>query len=161
MNESGRFSFGLESPLMQPTESFSYNLDPQSNPALNKSVFGTGVAASNPNATPTWSQNLSGNRFILDRNNMSFSDNVFGGIDLQGNKIGGWGMGALNLGTSMFNGFLGYKNMKNAEAAVDFQKDAFSRQFENQRTLVNNELRDRDRARKDRDPSYQSTTQSV
>ena len=74
---------------------------------------------------------------------------------------GGWGGTALSLGKSLYGGYQAHKAGKRAEDVLDFQKDMFSKQFENQRTLINNELRDRDRARQTRDPGYKSTTKFI
>ena len=69
----------------------------------------------------------------------------------------GWGMPLLNMGSSLLNGYLGFKQLGLAEDNLNFQKDAFSKQFENQRTLTNSELRDRQAARVASNPTaYQS-----
>jgi len=53
--------------------------------------------------------------------------------------------------------WLGGKQVGLAEDTLDFQKDAFSRQFNNQATLTNASLRDRQAVRYARDPNrYQS-----
>ncbi len=63
----------------------------------------------------------------------------------------------LNMGSSLLNGYLGFKQLGLAEDNLNFQKDAFSKQFENQRTLTNSELRDRQAARVASNPTaYQS-----
>ena len=69
----------------------------------------------------------------------------------------GWGMPLINMGSSLLNGYLGFKQLGLAEDSLNFQKDAFSKQFENQRTLTNAELRDRQAARVASNPTaYQS-----
>lgn len=71
----------------------------------------------------------------------------------------GWGMPLLNMGSSLLNGYLGFKQLGLAEDSLNFQKNAFSKQFENQRTLTNNELLDRQNARYASNPTaYQDPT---
>lgn len=78
-----------------------------------------------------------------------------------GTNPGGMGMGLLTAGSSLLNGYNGFQNMKLAKDTLNFQKDAFSKQFENQRTLINNEIQDRNDARISRDSAYKPTMQTV
>jgi len=112
-------------------------------------------ASSNPGSLFSF---LSGNSLIKDPNNMSFGESFLGGRDLQGNKIGGWGMPLFNVGKSLLSGYQGFQEAKTARDTLDFQKDIFNRQFESQKSLINNQLRDQDAARTARDPNYKSTT---
>lgn len=83
---------------------------------------------------------------------------LFGGTDANGVKSMGWGMPALDLGKSLFGGWLGLQQLGQAKDSLAFQKDAFSKQFENQRTLTNTEMQDRQNARVASNPgAYQST----
>lgn len=77
--------------------------------------------------------------------------------DASGASGMGWGMPLLGMGKSIFDGWLGMEKLDLAKDSLNFQKDAFSKQFENQRTLTNAELRDRQRARVASNPTaYQS-----
>ncbi len=67
--------------------------------------------------------------------------------DEHGNKISGWGMPALNLGMGAMNTYLGFEQLDLAKENFDFQKDSFEKQYENQRTLTNASLEDRQKAR--------------
>lgn len=49
----------------------------------------------------------------------------------------------VNLAQTGINAYLGLKNLSVAEDTLDFQKDAFSKQFEIQRKNINRQLRDR------------------
>lgn len=61
------------------------------------------------------------------------------------------------IGSSLMDGWLGMEKLDLAKDSLNFQKDAFSKQFENQRTLTNAELRDRQNARVASNPTaYQS-----
>lgn len=56
---------------------------------------------------------------------------------------GGWVSPVANLALGGFKAYTGYKQLQNMEDTLSFQKDAFSKQFENQRTLTNANLADR------------------
>lgn len=60
-------------------------------------------------------------------------------------------MNALGLGLGLFQGVSGLiggnKELRMARDALNFQKDAFNKNFENQRKLTNASLEDRQRAR--------------
>ena len=108
---------------------------------------------------PSLGSVLSGGSIVHNPADASWLQNMTGYRTADGGSVGGWGMPAIGAATSVMGAYSGFQNMKNAKSALNFQKEAFSKQFENQRTLVNNELRDRDATRARRDPSYQSTTQ--
>ena len=59
----------------------------------------------------------------------------------------GWGMPVFDMGKSILDGWLGMQQLGLAKDNLAFQKNAFSKQFENQRTLINNDLQDRQNAR--------------
>ena len=81
----------------------------------------------------------------------------FGGKDSFGNTSMGWGPALFGMGKSIFDGWMGLQQLDLVKDNLDFQKDAFSKQFENQRTLTNSELRDRQAARVASNPTaYQS-----
>ena len=81
----------------------------------------------------------------------------FGGKDANGFSSVGWGPALFGMGKSIFDGYLGLQQLDLAKDNLNFQKDAFSKQFENQRTLTNSELRDRQAARVASNPTaYQS-----
>lgn len=86
----------------------------------------------------------------------TWSQRLFGGQDSYGNKWGGAAMPALQLGQAGLNTFLGFKQLGQAEDALKFQKDAFSRQFENQSKLVRDQQRHRQQARVAMNPNAQS-----
>lgn len=53
----------------------------------------------------------------------------------------------LGLGTSVADSWLGMQQLDLARDSFAFQKDAFNKQYENQRSLTNTQLEDRQRAR--------------
>lgn len=59
----------------------------------------------------------------------------FGGKDSMGNTSLGWGPAMFGMGKSIFDGWMGLQQLDLAKDNLNFQKDAFSKQFENQRTL--------------------------
>jgi hypothetical protein len=75
-------------------------------------------------------------------------DNTYNGILSTG----------LQLGTGLWNAWNGMQQLDLARDQFAFQKDAFNKQYENQRTLTNARLRDRQNARLGANPNgYQST----
>lgn len=86
----------------------------------------------------------------------TWSQRAFGGQDNYGNKWGGFAMPALQLGQAGMNTFLGFKQLGQAEDALNFQKDSFSKQFENQSKLVRDQQRHRQQARVAMNPNAQS-----
>ncbi len=78
----------------------------------------------------------------------SFAQSMMGWKDSKtGNTHGGWGPVALNLASSAGSMYLGLKNLGVAKDTLDFQKNAFSKQFDAQRQTINTHLADRQRAR--------------
>ena len=82
---------------------------------------------------------------------------LFGGKDKNGFQTSGVVSPLASLLGAGAQAWLGGKQVGLAEDTLDFQKDAFSRQFNNQATLTNASLRDRQAVRYARDPNrYQS-----
>ena len=107
------------------------------------------VAPNNPGAMSF----LFGPR-TLNMDNLTFWDKLMGGVDQKtGKEFAGFGSGLLDIGKTGLNAWLGFKQLGHAEDALDFQKKAFSQQFENQRKLTNAQLADRQRARVHHDPN--------
>lgn len=90
-------------------------------------------------------------------NGLSFMDYVLGGKAQDGTQTLGVASPLIGLGKGIMDGYLGLQNLELARDSFEFQKDAFSKQFENQRTLTNAQLRDRQRARNSSGGGYQST----
>ena len=82
---------------------------------------------------------------------------VLGGRDANGNMGIGWGSALLDVAKAGMSGWLGMQQLNLAKDNLSFQKDAFSKQFENQRTLTNAELSDRQNARVAATPGTMST----
>ncbi|WP_051299014.1 hypothetical protein [Marinobacterium litorale] len=81
----------------------------------------------------------------------------FGGKDPNGAVTNGIIPTAGSALSGLAQSWQGMKQLDLAEDQLNFQKKAFSQQFENQRTLTNNQLRDRQAARLAADPSaYES-----
>jgi hypothetical protein len=85
-------------------------------------------------------------------------DKLFGYQDGKtGNKYGSSLAALAQLGSLGLQGYLGLKQLGIAKDSLDFEKDSFSKQFENQRTLTNSRLRDRQEGRVSANPGgYQS-----
>jgi hypothetical protein len=97
-----------------------------------------------------------------DAASKSWSELLFGKMNGNtGINPGGMALPLLGAGSALLNGYTGFQNMKLAKDTLDFQKNAFSKQFENQRTLVNNEIRDREAVRQRQDSSYKPSLQTV
>lgn len=77
---------------------------------------------------------------------------------MTGDTTMGWGNALLDLGKAGMQGYLGLQQLGVAKDNLQFQKDAFSKQFENQRSLTNTEMQDRQNARNAASPGqYQDT----
>ena len=131
-------------PDMQPT-SFGAQLGlpdyTTNNNFANFNGFGNSGAVGNPSVFDGLPQVSPMNP--LNSNPGFFSmDKFLGTKDTQG-----WGMPALQIGSAGLKAFMGMKQLGLAEDILDFQKDSFSKQFENQRTLTNAQLEDRQRGR--------------
>ena len=78
---------------------------------------------------------------------MNWSQRLFGFEGKDGYEFGGLAMPALQLAQGGLNAYTGMKQLGIAEDSLAFQKDAFSKQFENQRKLTNAQLEDRQKSR--------------
>ena len=88
----------------------------------------------------------------------SFMDNAFGFTNPDnGYKTGGWASPLLSTATAGMNAYLGLQQLNLMKDNLAFQKDAFSKQFENQRTTTNTQLADRQNARNASGSGYEST----
>ena len=96
----------------------------------------------------------------IGQNQTSMFDNFLPWKDANGTSGMGWGMPVLGMGKSIFDGWLGMQQLGVAKDNLAFQKNAFSKQFENQRTLTNNDLRDRQNARIAASPGMFQDTES-
>jgi len=84
-------------------------------------------------------------------------DSFLGGKGTDGFQSMGWGPALFNVGKSIFDGWMGMQKLDLAKDSLNFQKDAFSKQFETQRALTNSQLQDRQAARVAADPrGYQA-----
>lgn len=82
-----------------------------------------------------------------DPTSFSFLQQAFGGKLGDGTSTTGYVSPLLNLVSSGLAGYLGLKQLGLAEDSLNFQKEAFNKQYAAQQTLTNNELRDRQAAR--------------
>jgi hypothetical protein len=140
------------SPVKLETPTFGQSYNP--NAGLNYSY--ADIAEAKDSAGQGWMDWLPGSRTI-DPANMSFLDRLYGGFDKQGNKYAGFGGALLSTGKSALDTWLGLKQLDLAEDTFDFQKSAWQQQFDNQTSLINTQLRDRQSALVSRDPNhYQS-----
>ena len=88
----------------------------------------------------------------------SFMDNAFGFTNPDnGYKTGGWASPLLQTATAGMHAYLGLQQLNLMKDNLAFQKDAFSKQFENQRTTTNTQLSDRQNARNASGSGYEST----
>jgi len=88
----------------------------------------------------------------------SFSDKLFGYQNPDtGYKFGGYAAPILSTATAGMNAYLGLQQLNLMKDTLAFQKDAFSKQFENQRTTTNTQLADRQNARNASGSGYEST----
>ena len=71
---------------------------------------------------------------------MNWSQRLFGFKGKDDYEFGGAAMPALQLAQTGLNAYTGMKQLGIAEDSLAFQKDAFSKQFENQRKLTNSSL---------------------
>jgi len=86
----------------------------------------------------------------------SFMDNAFGFTNPDnGYETGGWASPVLQTATAGMNAYLGLQQLNLMKDNLAFQKDSFSKQFENQRTLANTHMKDRQIRRVASGPGYQ------
>lgn len=73
--------------------------------------------------------------------------------DAQGNQFQGWGMPVINTAFGLGNLYLALKNYGIAKDSLNFQKDAFNKNYAAQRNLINSSLEDRQRRRVQENPN--------
>lgn len=76
-------------------------------------------------------------------------NNLFPGMNEKGgmfSSMGGWGNALQGVG-SLAQAYMGYQGLGQAQDQLDFNKDVFNRNIENQSKLTNARLEDRQRAR--------------
>ena len=88
----------------------------------------------------------------------SWFDNILTKKHTDGSVTMGWGNALLDLGQAGMQGYLGLQQLDMAKDNLAFQKDSFSKQFENQRTLTNTQMQDRQNARVASNPGAYSST---
>ena len=116
---------------------------------------GTGPQLSFTGAPNSWQAPITSTAALASE--PTFSQMLLGGKLTDGSVTTGMLSPLLDLAKTGFSGWLGLQNLDLAKDTLAFQKDAFSKQFENQRTLTNSELRDRQAARVAANPTaYQS-----
>lgn len=74
-------------------------------------------------------------------------------------NVDGWGSTAFSIGGSLLDGYLGMRQYGLMKDQLAFQKQAFETNLQNQRTLTNSQLRDRQTARYRHDPRWQSPSE--
>ena len=133
MSGQSRFSNSLD---IYGVPNFSQQLGAPAAPA-NTPEYGSMANWQSPTANPSpMNQGAGGAYFIKNPENMSFWEKRLGGTDIHGNKFGGDLMPAISTATSIMGAYNAFQNMKTAKSALNFQKDAFSKSFENQRTQI-------------------------
>lgn len=92
---------------------------------------------------------------VTGTNPMSMMDRLFGTAD---GRSDGFLLPGISALTGLGNAYMGMKQFGLAEDSLDFQKDAFSKNFEAQKRTTNAQLADRQRARLAANPNggYQS-----
>ena len=83
----------------------------------------------------------------------TFSNWLWGGKGSDGTRTPAGFSTLFDVAKTGLNAYGGFKQLGLAEDSLNFQKDAFSKQFANQSKLVNSQLRDRQQARLDRNPN--------
>lgn len=83
---------------------------------------------------------------------------VIGSTDTKtGMRTDGWGGLALSTGAGLFNAYMGMKQYGLFKDQLNFQKESFARNYDAQRTSMNTQLEDRQKARIAANPgAYQS-----
>lgn len=64
-----------------------------------------------------------------------------------GQPIGGWGLNALNAGNGLLQSWLGFQQLGMAQDQFDFQKNAWNAQYNDNKTMLNTQMADRQAAR--------------
>lgn len=90
---------------------------------------------------------------------ISLMDKIFGYKSPDGIQHNGFGETALGVGNSLLNAFMGYQQLGIAKDQLSESKRQFDLNYGNQKTLVNSQLEDRQRARVASNPTgYQSVS---
>lgn len=114
----------------------------------------TAVQTNNGAQPPWWQQQQMGvpafGKHNMDPNNRGWQGWLFGGKDKAGTVYQGAAMPALQLLKGGMDTWMGLKQLGLAEDSLNFQKNAFSKQFTNQASLLNTQMADRQKARVDR-----------
>lgn len=86
--------------------------------------------------------------FFSSIKNLMVDSGFLGSTDpITGMKTDGWGGLALGTAQSLGNAWMGMKKYGLAKDQLNFQKDAFNKNWEAQKTSINTQLEDRQRAR--------------
>jgi hypothetical protein len=80
-------------------------------------------------------------------------ESMLGGMDDNGNATSGWLDSGLGVAKSVADSWFAMQQLGLAKDQFAFSKDAFNKQYENQRTLTNASLEDRQRARLGANPT--------
>lgn len=108
--------------------------------------------------TPSLLSQLAGAGVISDPNNLSWSQALFGGVTTDGKQINGIGSDLFGLANAGLNAYTSLGNLNLAQDSLDFQKSAWSQNFNNAVSSYNTELKDRQQARVNRNSNAQSVS---
>lgn len=122
------------------------------------SSVSNGTSGSSSTAFPSWLSQIAGSGIINDPNNLSWSEALFGGVTTDGQRIQGIGGGLLGLANSGLNAYTNLGQLNLAQDSLDFQKSAWTKNFENATSAYNTELQDRQQARVNRNSNAQSVS---
>lgn len=95
-----------------------------------------------------------GNPTTLGTNNSPFIQGALGYTDKFGNKTGGWASPALGLLKSGLGFYLGSQQLDQAEDTLAENKRQFNKNYNAQKTLINDQLNWQYQARKASNPNY-------
>jgi len=84
----------------------------------------------------------------------SFWDGFFTQQSADGTPQMGWGLNALNTGAGLMNSWLGFQQLSQAKDMFKFQKNAWNKQYNDQVTLANAQMRDRQLSRYSAAPGF-------
>ena len=115
----------------------------------------TSLASYTPSTTSTDSSSLGGVGDWFTNFGQRLRDSGF--FDYTDTKTGikyqGWGMPTINTAFGLGNLYLALKNYGIAKDTLNFQKDAFNKNYTAQRNLINSSLEDRQRRRVQENPN--------
>lgn len=95
-----------------------------------------------------WLNTAMGQSPLANGADPTWSQSIFGYKGADGKSVDGLGGSILGLAKTGMNAWLGMEQLDLAKDSLDFQKNAFSKQFENQRKLTNADLSWRQQGRK-------------